>query len=600
VADSYIQIGSTGTKKKIVDLGDGTYADAVVVLGSDGGGQIAADELVLADDTASEDGLGKIGTVPDDGYLYVRCDTSTPTVSAVDWRVQSDKIHDVQLYKARSIVDSVTLTLNTWANAETAVINGLTYTGATNAAAGDYATRNFSIEGSNDADAIALAALINADYAVVTAGTSVAGTDKLVITTDEGAREIVAAATADYPAGKYALNATAGTELASIVLAINHRDSIIIGRDASSLAADVTPTDEAQDYALSIELIADHNTHTALTTVHKQATAAVSTTAATTEETLVAQANATRTAMAAHYASTAAHNAADATNLALVEATTEAEDAATARTLITALAAAHAAHIATAQVQAGDTVTVNGIEFVAHASTTTAADHEFAIDGAAATDDADELCTCLNDATDGVGATLTAVNATGSVGLTRDAAASTVAISAAPATASVHSCITIEAAGGVPGVVAAATGYAGQLSITPTWTAVLTVTEAGDRLTVTDIDNPGILATPGTASVVLTPGNPGAPDGQELATCILAATGTAGAHCAVSTAGTLSGLLIPPDITSTFANVAANSTTSGTLYTCPTGGYEYMYIGIMCDSGDASAAAMTVGATKRL
>ena len=60
MADSYIQIGSTGTKKKIVDLGDGTYGDAVVVLGSDGGGQIAADELVLAAATGSEGGLGKI------------------------------------------------------------------------------------------------------------------------------------------------------------------------------------------------------------------------------------------------------------------------------------------------------------------------------------------------------------------------------------------------------------------------------------------------------------------------------------------------------------------------------------------------------------
>ena len=58
-------------------------------------------------------------------------------------------------------------------------------------------------------------------------------------------------------------------------------------------------------------------------------------------------------------------------------------------------------------------------------------------------------------------------------------------------------------------------------------------------------------------------------------------------------------MLTPPDITSVFADQAANSTTSGKLFTLPTGGYEQCYVGVMNDSGGA-AATFVVGATKRL
>ena len=43
MADSVITIGSTGMKKKVVDLGDGTYADAVVEAAP-----AHADEVILA------------------------------------------------------------------------------------------------------------------------------------------------------------------------------------------------------------------------------------------------------------------------------------------------------------------------------------------------------------------------------------------------------------------------------------------------------------------------------------------------------------------------------------------------------------------------
>ena len=116
--------------------------------------------------------------------------------------------------------------------------------------------------------------------------------------------------------------------------------------DATTIAATIPAVSEPESYALSIELIADHNTHTAAVAYHRQATAAVTSTAATTEATLIAQVNKMRTAQLAHYSDYAAHGGIpDATRYALVAATTVATTAATAIVLENLLAAYHAAHI---------------------------------------------------------------------------------------------------------------------------------------------------------------------------------------------------------------------------------------------------------------
>lgn len=463
MSDTYITIGSTGQKKRIIDLGDGIYADAVVAVN---GGAITT-EQVLAKAADSTDGLGKIATIANAATVYVRCDTNDIGYGRVDWRIQADQKHDLQFYKARSIVDSVTLTLSGFTEADTIVINGITYTGESTANTADYASRKFSTAGGTDTlDAAELAKVINADYAVVTAGTSVAATDKLTITTDEGAHVIEAAAEADYPNGKYGLDATAATEAASIVLAINHKDNVTL-----------------------------------------------------------------------------------------------------------------------ASVTAGDTVTINGTVFTAHATTTTASKREFAISG---DNDADaaELVKCVNDNTYGVsGVTASAAGAV--VSFARDSLADTVTLTSSNATR-----LKTEAAGGVPGVIAAASPVSAEISITPVWTAVLTVTKAGDQLTVTDIDCPGILATASEGVVTLTPGTPGAPSGQDLAHFIQA---TASAHCTVAQTATLAGLMIDGDAV---ADVAANNTTAGRIYSQEVQGYEYCYAGITNDSG-SSAATVVVGATLR-
>jgi hypothetical protein len=67
-----------------------------------------------------------------------------------------------------------------------------------------------------------------------------------------------------------------------------------------------------------------------------------------------------------------------------------------------------------ASVTAGQTLIIGGKTFTADATTTTTADREFSIAGTN-TQDADELVTCLNDATDGIGADYIASNSSGVV-----------------------------------------------------------------------------------------------------------------------------------------------------------------------------------------
>jgi len=429
-----------------------------------------ATEQVLAAATGSTGGLGKIATVLASGVIYARLDnTGFGRTDHVTWRVKCNKAHAVQLYRSRTLVDSATITLASMADGETGpILQGLTNIAEDTAASASWAARKYYTGGADDtADAVQLAALLNADYAIVTAGTSVADTDKLVITTDEGAHTIVAAAAADYPNSKYGLNVTAGTELASIILAINHK-----------------------------------------------------------------------------------------------------------------------ANVTCASAAAGDTITINkdgkDYVFTGHATTTTAANREWDI----ADDDtaAAALVTCINDATYGVpGVTASASGAV--VSLARDSQADVFTLRSSNSTR-----LATATAGGVPGVIAAATGATGELSITPVWTKALTVTEAGDQLTVTDIDTPGIYATSELGVVTVVPGTPAT--GGEKATVIEAQTGTGAGHCACAQT-TLASLAKDGSATT---GVADNSTTAGTLYDSSCYGWDYLYCGVTNSDG-ADAATIVVAAT---
>ena len=116
------------------------------------------DEVVVA---GAASVLGKIGTVPAAATLFVRCPCAplAPATSAIDWRVSCNKAATLAFYKARSVVNSITLTLAAVANTETIIINGLTFTGHTDTTT--LATRTFSIAGSDTLDAVELAKCIN-------------------------------------------------------------------------------------------------------------------------------------------------------------------------------------------------------------------------------------------------------------------------------------------------------------------------------------------------------------------------------------------------------------------------------------------------------
>ena len=422
-------------------------------------------ETIIAESTGAE---GKYAKVPATDALYASVDATGYTTAI--WRVLTDKDHQVDFYRAITRPDSVTLTLSGFTEADTIVINGATITGESTANTAAYATRKSNTAGGTDTlDATALAALINADYAVSTAGTSVAATDKLVITTDEGAHTIVAAATANYPNHQYGLNATAATEAASIIAAINHKDNVTC---ATASAGD------------TVTIVKDGTTYT----------------------------------------------------------------------------------------------------FTGHATTTTEANREWDIaDNNTA---AAAIATCVNDSTYGVpGVTASASSAV--VSFARDTQDDTFTLTTSNSTR-----LKTEAAGGVPGVIAAATGVSAELSITPTWSKVCTVTESGDRLTVTDIDIPGVYATSAEGVVTLVPGTPASQTEGDMAAIISA---SASAHVTISQAATLLGLYKDTFTTGAAADTGENNLTGGTLYEQSVLGYPYLYC--VVTNTDEAAAATLVGVT---
>jgi hypothetical protein len=116
--------------------------------------------------------------------------------------------------------------------------------------------------------------------------------------------------------------------------------------DTSTIATTNPAVTEQNSYDLSVELMGDFNTHIAAVAYHRVARAAVTSTAATTEPTLIAQVNVARTALIAHFRDAGTHGGnGDPTRLALAQATTVATTAATAIVLENLLATYYLAHI---------------------------------------------------------------------------------------------------------------------------------------------------------------------------------------------------------------------------------------------------------------
>ena len=294
----------------------------------------------------------------------------------IDWRVKSDVVHTVQLYRARTKPDSMTITLSGIDDTDAATISGVTYAAEDTATDALRSAHKFYTGGADDtADAVELAAGINYG-AYVTIGT-VAVADTIAI----NGVLFTAAAAEDIPNGVFHQNGTTTEDAVSLALCINHKDTLTFGSDATTWTATDPAVSEAQSYATSIELMGDLNTHMGSTVFHNQTTAAASSTAATSEATLIAQVIVARNTLLSHLADTAAHNIADTARYATVAATTVPTTAATAIVCENILVTAYKAHIATAVPTATDTVTVNGLTYTAHATTTTPASRQFSVAG---------------------------------------------------------------------------------------------------------------------------------------------------------------------------------------------------------------------------
>ena len=132
------------------------------------------EEKILAGATSV---LGKIGTVPASGTLYVRCPLPAgpgPATKAVDWRIKCNTIHTITFYKARTNVLSGTITLTDATSVDdedTFELSGLTFTAETTATDAILASRMW-YHASQVAGATALSALLtNATYGVPGIGT---------------------------------------------------------------------------------------------------------------------------------------------------------------------------------------------------------------------------------------------------------------------------------------------------------------------------------------------------------------------------------------------------------------------------------------------
>ena len=391
MADTYHTIGSTGIQKKLIELSDGTYADA-----SYDGARALGTEVIAAGATSH---LGKHAAPVNTETIYVR--HKPEAGKDVEWRVKSDVVHTVQKFRARSIVDSMTITLNSIDDTDAATINGVTFAAEDTATDALRSAHKFYTGGADDtADAVELAAGINRGVAVTIGTVAVADTITIGNGSD-AAKTFTAAAAADVPNGVFSQAGTPTQDAASLVLCINHKDTIKFTSDATSIAATNPATNNTTElYALADEVMEDFIVHIANTAFHTAATGTITHTNATSEATAIAEVNLLRTNLLAHLNSSTLHGTADATNYAVAAASVAATTAATATACVNILATAYLAHIALATPTAGDTITINNgltsTTFTAHAATTTAATHTFSVAGTDS-QNGDELVTCIND-----------------------------------------------------------------------------------------------------------------------------------------------------------------------------------------------------------
>lgn len=568
MADTTHTIGSTGIVKKLVDLGDGTYADAVA---SGASKQVAAS--YTTNDIASATSLvGKIGTIPaTTGVLYVRADCDDRAYTHLDWNVKSDTALSLQMYRSKTIVDSAYITLANMVDADTPVLNGVSLVAESTATTDVLrAGGKFNAYGTDAAadivNATDLCTLINggmyATMASVVAGTTftvndvvytagestVAATRTFIHEHDDDAAAALAAC----------INAKATVTFATATAG----DTVVVNGITYTGHADTTTAanrewDIADDSAAATGLatcINDRDTITLTSSVARDSVTIVSTPAAGGAKTI------TYTGKAG------------VSQLALNKFSIDTSDTAAAHALCAAIndvVYGHGAHLIASH--AAGVVTIKPLLPTTTITCTTVIG----------------LTRVVCKAGKGVPG-ITAVAASAVVSLWRDNP--NVPVPTITSTSGTRE--VIAPAYGVPGVTASS--QVAELQLVSHWDLPITVSENVATITVGEFGVPGVYATNQAATT-------------EAANAVVTVVPKARrGYAAASTIQLLGVATTGVVVTSTLASliahgaavtgVAANSTTAGTFYEQWVDGWPYCYLGLSNTTGGAST--VTVGATK--
>jgi len=168
-------------------------------------------------------GEGVLASIPASGVCYVICKAG-PSIQKLDWVLQCDHNTSYQFLRARQIPGSLaTVLIGSWANAETILIDGLTYTGATSTTT--WSTRGISIAGTDAQDATLLQKAINGGALVTLA--SVEAADYVTITDPVTGDDYVFTAHTDTTTAanrEFSISGTDAQDAAELVACINDGD----------------------------------------------------------------------------------------------------------------------------------------------------------------------------------------------------------------------------------------------------------------------------------------------------------------------------------------------------------------------------------------
>ena len=322
-----------------------------------------------------------------------------------------------------SACDSVTLTLATYANTQTVIFNGITYTAATSTTT--WSTRTTSIAGDNTADALLLCKAINGGQILTLSGVTAGQTVTINgltftahgTTTTAANREFSIAGTDTQDAGELVTclnDATYGVPGVTSTLGAATGEVLVQPFTLYPTAAYPTPTITKSAAGITLSTLAP-----APNTIATAAAAVVTLKSSETITSVTGTAPGATITVDHAQTSTKPVYQGDAvywTTPSTLNCKAETGTAYFGR--VVEAGGIQDRKITLSSVTAAQTVIINGITFTAHGTTTTKSTRTFSIAGTD-TQDADELCACINDKTYGL-IGFTATNNTGTITLAYD------------------------------------------------------------------------------------------------------------------------------------------------------------------------------------